>query len=75
MESRTGNLISIIDTATLATIAFTKGSELLLQAMKKAPAGSEFQLICLEVIAINTEASEAVAFERSIAERQFVGAS
>lgn len=65
-----GNLISIIDTATLAASALSRSYELMQSAALLAPNGSELQSLCLQVIQISKEAREAVTFERELAEQQ-----
>jgi hypothetical protein len=64
-----GNLISIIDTASLATTAFIKGNELLQRGVEMEADGSELKLIYQQIMIINDEACAALAFERSEAEK------
>lgn len=65
-----GNLISIIDTASLATAAFIKGNELLQLGAQMEADGSDLKLIYQQIMLINEEACAALAFERSEAEKQ-----
>lgn len=65
-----GNLISIIDTATLAANALRRSYELMHTAVLLTPDGSELQSLCQQVIQISKEACDAVAFERENAEQQ-----
>lgn len=65
-----GNIISIIDTATLAASTLRKSCELMQSAVLLAQDGSELQSLCQQVIDISKETCEAVAFERDLAEQQ-----
>lgn len=66
MESREGLLISIIDTATVATVAFDQIDMLVADLL----AGGDMRQICSRILYTTGDARGAVQHERRLAEDQ-----